>query len=118
MEAAIYAASAHVAEDDPASALAVLEESEGRAGEEAALLEVPMARVRASALAALGRFDEAKDRIKEGLTGARDQGLLYEEALLLLAKADVARLAGSKVKTKELEEAQGLLQRLGVVVDA
>ena len=117
LEASIYAATALVHEGEPAAALAQLEDAEHMAGEEAVLLEAPLARVRGSALAALGRTEEAAAQVAAGLVGARDQGLPYEEALLLLMRAELTGFGDSKTRLNALEEAQGLLQRLGVLVD-
>lgn len=117
LEASIYASAAYVASGKPSAALKLLDESEGMAGDEAALLDVPMARVRASAYAVLGEAGEARTQLEIGLGGARKQGLIYEEAQLLLVEADLIRQEGSEGSDKTMEEAHGLLHRLGVVLE-
>jgi class 3 adenylate cyclase/tetratricopeptide (TPR) repeat protein len=49
------------------------------------------ARVRSMALAGLGRFDEARTVNRDGITRARDQGLRFEEAQLLVAAIGIDR---------------------------
>lgn len=71
-------------------------------------------RVRASALLGLGRLEEAQTETEAGLKLADERGLMYEKALLLRLKADVVR-AGGGDPAEVLEEANGLLQSLGVI---
>jgi hypothetical protein len=66
------------------------------------------------ALAALGRIDEAAESIEAGLNQARAEGLVYEEALLLMADAQLTE-ADPVLQQKKLEEADRLFQLLGVV---
>jgi class 3 adenylate cyclase/tetratricopeptide (TPR) repeat protein len=116
VEAAIHLASALVDEGQPAEAIGLLDSAEQTAGDEAEGYACPLARIRASALAALGRHDEALARIDEGLRVARRQGLVYEEAMLLLVKAEVEATDPDAKKTEE--EAHRLLLSLGVVFAA
>ena len=114
LEAAIQLADAQVRHGAAEAALATLAEAERRGGDEAALTEAPVRRVQASALAALGRLDEAGLRLDEALRAARAQGLLYEELQILQARAGHARLVGASPEERELQEADRLLQLLGL----
>ncbi len=73
-----------------------------------------LARLRATGLAALGRFDEALDQIDSGLTQARQQGLLYDQGLLLELRCDTVRARGATPDPDDVAEAEQLLDRLGV----
>ena len=55
-----------------------------------------LARVRAAALAGCGRVDDAIRELDEGLASAREQGLAYEEALLLHAAARLEHGSGAR----------------------
>ncbi len=61
-----------------------------------------------------GRYDEAAGDLATALALARRQGLLYEEAQLLQARAELTRLTGQQPDGEELREAQRLLQLLSV----
>jgi hypothetical protein len=63
------------------------------------------------ALGKLGRLQEAAEIAVKGLTRAREQGLMYEEALLLRTMAEIAAEGD---RNELLEEADRLLQQLGV----
>ena len=78
------------------------------AGEDAALYEVPLERLRAQGFLALGRPDEALLHVEPALASAREQRLVYEEALLLLVKAQSGAGNG-----EAFEEAERLLEDLG-----
>ena len=56
-------------------------------------LEAP---VRCARLAGLGRLADAAARLEEALAGAVKQSLLYEELLILRARADLAEAAGRR----------------------
>ncbi len=99
---------------DPESALAVLDAAERAAGDEAMDLKVPLGLARGSALMAVGRYDEAAGDLSTALVLARRQRLLYEEAQLLEARAELARLTRSAPDEEELQEARRLLQLLSV----
>jgi hypothetical protein len=73
-----------------------------------------LARVEATALAALGRIDEAAKSIEAGLKQARAEGLVYDEALLLRADAQLIE-TDPVLRQNKLEEADRLFQLLGVV---
>ena len=112
LEAAIYIALGLVEEARYQEALELAAQAEHAAGREAELYGCPLARVRTIALARLGQTDEARVEADKGLRLARDEGLVYEEALLLRAQAEISE---GEQRQKRLEEAQRLLQQLGVI---
>jgi hypothetical protein len=69
---------------------------------------VPLERLRAGALIAMGRPEEALGIVEHALASAREQRLVYEEALLLLVKAQVVA-----DRDDALREANRLLDDLG-----
>ncbi len=115
LEAAIHLADLAVITDDPGTALADLDAAESRAGDEAELYATMLARVRAVALDAVGRSEEALRLVRAGLEQARDEGLSYEEALLLGVEARLLSMTEPELSTKRSEEALRLLRSLGVV---
>ena len=115
LEASMHLASAHVATGNGRLALEILDNSMGGAvDEDLAYLRAPLGRVRASALALLDRFDEAADELSAALTEARSQHLVYEEALILAARCEIARCTNGAGDAEELLEAQRLQQLLGI----
>ena len=114
LEAAMHLADSKVAQGDGAGALHLLDEAEEAAGGEDLLYAPTLERVRAQALADEGRFEEAEEQLQLGLNEARRQGVTYEEALLLLVQAEVARQSGRDAKAADPERADRILQRLGV----
>ncbi len=103
---AIQLGEALVRADDPERALAVLAEAERGAGDEAMDMKVPLALARAGALIAVGRSDEAASELAAALPLARRQSLLYEEMLILEARAELARRTGDAADGEELQEAR------------
>lgn len=61
-----------------------------------------------------GSIDEALEHVEVALDQAKGQGLLYEQMLLLLAKADISRAAGRDVDAADENEASRLIDELGV----
>ncbi len=108
VDASVHLADACTRSGDPLRALEVIEVAAELAGEDAALYEVPLERLRAQALVATDRADEALAHIEPALASARAQRLIYEEALLLLVKARTAAGDGDV-----LTEAHRLLEELG-----
>ena len=115
LEITIYYAEAIVAAGDPSTALTVLEAAAtGSMSDEAALLAVPLARVRASCLMALARDEEARACLADALAGAERQGLLYEQLRLRQATVDLAGRTGIEVEPEELLEIERLRLLLGL----
>lgn len=112
VEASIYLGLGLVRRDDPEAALDLLTEAERVPGGEAELYGSSLARVRALALAKLGRMEAAAEAAVRGLARAKEQGLIYEEALLLMTAAELAEKPQDR--NEKLEEAERLLQQLGV----
>ncbi len=108
LDASVHLADAYTRSGDPLRALETIEVAEVLAGEDAALYEVPLQRLRAQALVAMDRPEEALGHIEPALAGAREQRLVYEEALLLTIKA----IAGVD-DGQAMEEANRLLHELG-----
>jgi class 3 adenylate cyclase/tetratricopeptide (TPR) repeat protein len=111
VDAAVHLADALTRSGDPLRAIQVIEEARALAGEDAVLYEVPLQRVRAQTLLAMGKPGEALAHTKPALASAREQRLVYEEALLLLIEAWASE-DGSI-----LEEAERLLEDLGASND-
>ena len=115
LEAAVHLADALIDVGASSEAIDLLGKAEADAGEEAALYEAGLLRVRARAALSMNRRDEARSLASEGVEVARDQGLLYDEALLLEIRAQAT--AGVQAHN-DLEEAKRLLQGLGSVVES
>ena len=108
VDASVHLADACTRSGDPLQALEVIEAAKDVAGEDAALFEVPLERLRAGALIAMGRPEEALGIVEHALASAREQRLVYEEALLLLVKAQVGADSGDAFR-----QANRLLEDLG-----
>ena len=93
-EANLVRASIALEDHRPDGALLIVVESEREARGEAASLQARANLVGARALLALDRLDEAERALVIGLQLARDQGLPYEEALLLKTRAALATRKG------------------------
>lgn len=113
IEAAILVAHGLVLKGRPQDALDTLAETERGSGGEAELYASTLARTRGHALAALGRTDEARNAVAAGLALAREQGLAFEVAQLLLIEAQLTEHAPARDQV--LEEAQDIFEELGVV---
>lgn len=105
-EASIYLGWSLVRAGRPEEALTALEES---ALDEASLLDATAAHVWALALAALGRDLEAAESLREGLALARDKGLDYDVAQMLVTANDFGL-----ADLGEVNEAEAIFERLGV----
>jgi tetratricopeptide (TPR) repeat protein len=109
LEALLVAAEVAVRRGDHDEALALLDLELG-SGEEPALLRPAISLVRAGALLGLGRTAQAHEVVNAGLATAREQGLLFEEALLRWARADLA----AEPNADDRAEAERILASLGV----
>ncbi|HWL49421.1 MAG TPA: adenylate/guanylate cyclase domain-containing protein [Acidimicrobiia bacterium] len=112
VDTSVHLADAHIRDDDPETALRVIGVAQELAGEDAALYEVPLERLRAAALVALGRLDEAADYVDHALRSALRQGLIHEEALLLLIRSEIPEVGSES----DSEEASRLLRDLGAAL--
>ncbi|MDH4146572.1 MAG: AAA family ATPase [Acidimicrobiia bacterium] len=109
LEAEIYRAECEILLGRPAEGLRRLTRAKIAAGTEAVLFEATLARVDALGLAASGQPDLARSRLDEGLGIAREQGLVYELALLLTGREQIT----AEIDLTERAEAVELLARLG-----
>jgi class 3 adenylate cyclase/predicted ATPase len=112
LEAAIHLADCRIGAGHPDEALELVTDAvvAGLAG--APVFTAAAARVEATALAALGRRDEALDVARRGLEEARRQALDFDAAQLLVLLSWVAGDAAAA------DEAGELFDRLGVLPDA
>ena len=114
LETAVHFAHAMALARDPEVGLEALEAAANAAGDEAALLSVPIDRVRAACLTALGRTDEAERYLDNALAGAVRQRLLFEQLLIRRARCDLVRRRGGEPSREELQEVGRLQQLLGL----
>jgi class 3 adenylate cyclase/tetratricopeptide (TPR) repeat protein len=114
LEASLVLARVATQEGRPAEALLILEAAEAATKGDSVALLPRTSLARALALQALGRSDEAAAEVATGLNAARDMALPYEEALLLLARADISATADALA---EAERARGVLIDLGARTD-
>jgi class 3 adenylate cyclase/tetratricopeptide (TPR) repeat protein len=112
LEASIHLADCLIARGAAGDALTSIDEAARLGLSGAPVYGPPTDRVRAMALAALGRHQEALDIARRGLDAARRQRLNFDVAQLLLVIAD---LAGEQ---DALDEADRMLDALGVLSDA
>ena len=113
VEASLHLAECLARSDRPAEALALLDAA-ARRGRDAPVLAATMARVRAVALAAMDRLDEAAACVAAGVAEARRQGLPYDLALLLGEAVELDRRRGRPPDAAQEREAATLLAALGV----
>jgi class 3 adenylate cyclase/tetratricopeptide (TPR) repeat protein len=107
VDASVHLADALTRAGEPVRALEVIEDARQLAGEDAPLYEVPLERLRAATLLGMGRPEAALSHIEPALASARQQRLVYEEALLLSLKANAT------LDDARFEEASRLLEDLG-----
>ena len=75
-----------------------------------------LARVRALALAGNGRLDEGRALLAGGLASARDQGLAYEESLMLITSMQLDRIDGRPSPVEAIERLATILAGLQVEI--
>lgn len=114
LEASMYRAECDILLGHPDDALHRLTEAKRAAGRETAVLEAGLARVDALGLAALGQTGLALDRLDQGIDVARDQGLVYELALLLKCRSRLS----TEAEPTQRSEADLLLTQLNVELPA
>lgn len=115
LEAALVRAEAVSRGGAPAEALAIIAAAERKAHVDAAFSLPRTCLQRGRALLALGRPEEAAEMVSTGLVAAREQGLPYEEALLLRLRSRVDRQRGDlEAASAARADASVMLARLGV----
>jgi class 3 adenylate cyclase/tetratricopeptide (TPR) repeat protein len=113
-EAAIYLADVKARSGQPEEALALLDTSERQAGEEASIFAPTADRVRALALAAIGRRSEAVDVAAAALDAAQARSLDYEVAMLLLCKAELLQEEDAEAAAALRAEGNAIVDRLEI----
>jgi class 3 adenylate cyclase/tetratricopeptide (TPR) repeat protein len=98
----------------PEDALATLESTIAAATNEQSVVVPAIARARARALAALGRWDESLEQLEVGLADAEQQGLAYDTFVLLSLQSAIASGSGSSPSPGAEERILGLRDRLGI----
>ncbi len=117
-ETVVWLAHAQVVAGDPEAGLRALDDAAAAAGEAAAMLAVPVGRVRAECLISLGRLDEAEGLLETALAGALRQRLAYEQLLIRRARCRLAVARGVGSSREEVQEVERLLHHLGVEAGA
>ncbi len=95
-EAAMHLAAAFAAQHLFDVAARTLDDAVASIGFVDPLYQPTLARVRAMALTGKGQLADSRQVLEHGLVTAREQGLRYEEGLLLLASLQVDRAAGTE----------------------
>ena len=115
-EVSIYLADCVVRSGRPLEGLEVLEATVGADPDEVAIFGAAVAAVSARALIDLGRHEEARAEIRTGVEVARERGLNFDLARLLLLAARIGPPFDPGLGTTDpAEEAHHLLHQLGVV---
>ncbi len=115
LEVVAVLAKVRLRQGEAKEALALIEQATKAAGSDARLLLPVVACVRGQILAALGRLAEAEGVLSAGIQAANEQGLPYEQALLLLARADLSTQCGGGPETADVTKANAILAGLGVL---
>ncbi|NNE46084.1 MAG: hypothetical protein HKN37_05425, partial [Rhodothermales bacterium] len=114
LNATLLLAEVKLDEGDLAAAQEFIDNA-GREGDELLELFGPtLGRLRARVAAGRGHTDQALDEIELALEQARAQAVLYEQALLLMAKAEISVAAGRGVDIDESSETDRLIDELGI----
>jgi predicted negative regulator of RcsB-dependent stress response len=116
-EAALYLADCAIRKGEPDAALALLDSGSREAGDEASIYAATEARLRAAALAAADREDEAVAHLEEGLNVARGRSLDYEVALLLFLEADLTESSQPDRAARSRAEGAEIFERLEIRSD-
>jgi predicted negative regulator of RcsB-dependent stress response len=113
-EAAIYLADLKARCGEPESALELLDRAEREAGNEASIFAPTADRVRALALASIGRKSEAVNVAGAALDTARARRLDYEVAMLLLCQADLIEQDDAESAAMLRAEGNAIVNRLDI----
>jgi hypothetical protein len=90
LEASVVLAEAGLNLSNAAAALDLIDRAALAAGGDANLIRPRTARIRALALAALGRRADAENELDNGIIAAREHALRYDEGLLFATRAEIA----------------------------
>lgn len=116
VEASAVRAAGRVLAGEPEAALALLDEAERSAGEDAGMMKPRLSLLRALALTSSARFDEALAQASQGRDSALVFGLPYEEGLLARAALEIAGAADRPAEhDDDLVASARRLDDLGVV---
>ena len=113
-EATLYLSDCSIRRGDFDAALAQLDQAMADAGEDAAMYALTEARLRATALSNLGFENDALAILRQSLETAKQRDQRYDEALLLLAKADTIESRDPRTAATDREGANRILSGLGV----
>ena len=113
LEAALLQSDALRGAGDPSGAMDALKPVQAAVAE-FGYLRARIARSVGLTFADLGQFAEAETEIEIGLSAAREQHLRYDEALLLMARCEVAALRGLPARSDDVASYRSLLEGLGV----
>lgn len=113
-EAAMLIASALVELNRFDEAIQTIEDASRDIGSVDLLYQPTLARVRSLALAGRGQLGEGRAMLESGLASAREQGLLYEEALLLLASTRLDLVEGGPTGSDVTDRLATILARLQI----
>ena len=110
----MYLASAHTLLGDSETALRTLGEAHSEVGTVDEVFRATWERVRTGALAGSSRLPEARAAVAVGLASAVEQGLTYEQGLLMLIDVELHERIGVAPSQQTLDEIGVLLRGLGV----
>ena len=113
-EAAMYLASGLASLDRFDDAFATLDEAVAEVGYADPVYQATLARVRAQALIGSERYEDAQRTLAEGLAVAREQGLEYEEALLLRDTIRLDRAVGRPPELATVDTMTAIFVRLNL----
>ena len=113
-EAAIYLADLKTRIDEADAALELLQLAAAQAEEEASIFAPTADRVRALALASIGKKSEAVEVAGAALDVARARSLDYEVAMLLLCKADLIEDEDADAAASLRAEGEAIINRLDI----
>ena len=116
LEAALVGALVRIRQGKAGAALDLVERAVKAAGAGSAMLAPQVAEVRSRALAASGDAAAAAREIEEGIVAARQLGLLYDEAMLLVARIGLAEDAGMAPDPADVTESARILECLGIIL--